>query len=98
MTFTAPVLPQDKVIEQVKGLSQQRNQLKSQLAQLEAKLQSIESSLGENDQLKAKVHELLTASYKNYEEEWKRHFEYFPEIHLRAVNDMVAILKPKKKG
>ncbi len=98
MSFSAaPVLPQEKVVEQVKGLGQQRDQLRIQLEQMEYRLKSIETSLAENDQLRAKVRELLVASNKLFEDEWSRHFEFFPDIHLRAVEDMVNLLAPPKK-
>ena len=97
MTFAAPILPQDKVIEQVKGLYQQRDQLAIQLDQLKKRLHAIESSLDENEHLKARVQELMDTSYQHFQEEWSRRNTYFPEIYLAKLEDMNAILSPPNK-
>lgn len=98
MSVVAPILPQDKVIEQVKGLHQQKTQLETHLRQIEEKLHLIEASLKENDQLKSRVHDLLKTSFHHFEEEWKRRSEYYPDLHLNLLTKIAELYAaPPKK-
>lgn len=97
MSVEAPILPQAKVIEQVKGLHEQKNQLQTHLTQIEDKLRMIEMSLSENDNLKKKVKELLAASHAHFMEEWKRRIEFYPDIRLASLQKLIEINAPAVK-
>ncbi len=98
MSIAAPILAQDKVIEQVKGLQVQKAQLDIQVTQLEEKLKQIETSLAENEKLKVKVQELQQTSLNLFEEESKRRPEYYPDLYLKSIEKIASLYaEPEKK-
>jgi chaperonin cofactor prefoldin len=94
MSLKPPVITQDQLIEQIQHMDQQKQQLDNSLGLLQHKLQMIEKSLGENDQLKHKVHELMEASLTHFQTEWKRRTEFYPEVRLKILEKAVALIAP----
>lgn len=95
MSLKPPIITQDQLMEQVQHMDQQKQQLESSLSLLRHKLELIEKSVGENDHLRAKVQELMNLSYQNFEAEWKRRTEYYPEIRLKILEKAIDLLAPK---
>ena len=56
----------------------------------------IKASLTENDHLIERVQELSLERRSLFEEEWKRRANYFPDLHLAALEQMMIIVQPPK--
>ena len=97
MSFVPPVTPQTQVVEQIKALTDQKVLLDSRLRHSEEKLKLIEASLSENENLKARVRELLDQSLGFFQEEWSRKSEYFPDIRSQSLLKIVDWVNPPKK-
>jgi len=100
MSVKPDVVPQATVVEQVKGLSEQRYKLTIQAEQLEHRLKLIEGSLSENDQLSERVNALLAESLGLFEEEWKRRATFYPDLWLGTLEQALMVIAPptgKKK-
>ena len=97
MSVVPLIIPQAQVIEQIKGLTAQKDQLNARLRQSEEKLRLIEHSLNENDALKAKVGELLDQSLGFFQEEWKRKSDYYPDIRAQSLLKLVELIIPPVK-
>ena len=52
----------------------------------------IDTIIKENEILKKQAHELMTASMSQFELEWKRKGEYFPDIRLNILQKTVDLL------
>ena len=97
MSLKPPIITQDQLVEQVLHMGQQKQQLENTLALLQNKLKMIEHSLGENDQLKEKIKDLMAQSFGLFQEEWKRRTEFYPEIRLKVLEKNLALIAPPKK-
>ena len=100
MSLKPPVITQEQLIEQVQHLTQQTQQIETNLELLQHKLKQIEHSIGENDTLKHKIEGLTLQSIQLFEIEWKRRAEYYPEIRLKVIEkarDLIAPAAPEKK-
>jgi TolA-binding protein len=94
MSLKPPIIAQDQLVEQTQHMSQQKDQLENSLDLLQHKLEQIEHSIGENDHLKTKVKELMDQSLGMFQTEWKRRFEFYPEIRLKVLEKTVALVAP----
>ena len=97
MTFKPDIVTQNQIVDQVKGLIEQRYKLQVQEEQLERKLKLIETSLAENDHLTEKVNALLAESLALFEEEWKHRNEFYPDIWLASLEQAMNAVQSKKK-
>jgi hypothetical protein len=97
MSLKPPPLPTEQVAEQAHALQQQQAQLEQQRDVLENRLQSIESSLGENENLRKQVEVLMAESLSHSQEEWKRKSEYYPDIRLQILQKALELLAGKPK-
>ena len=78
MSLKPDVVPQEQVIEEVKGMTEQRLKLFTQINDIETKHKLIEASLAENDHIKERVKALLAESLSLFEEEWKTENRILP--------------------
>ena len=98
MTFKPEIVPQTQVVEEIRGLTDQREKLRVQAEQLEHKLKLVEASLAENDHLAVRVKELMAESLALFEDEQKRKSEYYPDLWLSAMEQaLIAVVPPPKK-
>jgi hypothetical protein len=97
MTTKPVLITEEMVAEQAKLLATQKAELEITLDQLEIRLRSIEASLAENENLRNKNQEFLTRVLQNFEDEWNRRSDYFPDIHLRMLESTAALVAPPKK-
>jgi hypothetical protein len=98
MNFKPDIVAQPLVVEQVKGLIEQKHKLSVQVEQLEHRLKLIESSLSENDQMSERVKVLVAESLSLFEEEWKRKSEFYPDLWLASLEQaLVQVAAPAKK-
>ncbi len=98
MSIAPPIIPQPEVIEQIKGLTSQKDQLLAHLRDVEEKARLIEVSLAENAALKAKVNELLDQSLGFFQEEWNRKSNYYPDIRAQSLTKISELINPPKKS
>jgi ABC-type branched-subunit amino acid transport system ATPase component len=96
MSIKPPLIDQEAVVEQVKLLKIQKSQMEVELEQLENKLRSIEASLAENDRLRTRNQTLLDQVMTNFDEEWKRRAEFFPDLHRRVLEAAASLVAPPK--
>ncbi len=97
MSFKSEIVPQTAVIDQVKGLNEQKYKIEVQILQAEKRLKLIEASLAENDALTERVHILLAESLSLSEDEWSRRNEFFPDIWLASMEQALNTIQPPKK-
>ena len=99
MTIKPLAIEQDAIVDQVKELSSEKNNLEVQIEVLERKLENIKASIAENEDLKTKNKILQEQVLKQFEEEWKRRAEYYPDIHLAILMKAAALnaAPPPKK-
>jgi SMC interacting uncharacterized protein involved in chromosome segregation len=97
MSVKPSVISQEAVVEQVKLLQAQKADLEVQLDQLQIKLKNIEASIAENDDLRSKNKTMLEQCFSQFDEEWKRRAEYFPDIRLNVLNAASTLVAPPKK-
>ena len=97
MSIKAEVIPQEKVVEQVKELSSQKEVLEVQIEVLERRLQSLQASIAENDEFKKKNRDSLEQIMKNFGEECRRKAEFYPDIRLEVLTSAAAQNAPPKK-
>jgi len=94
MSLKPQVIPQTQLVDQVQQMDQQKRQLENSLDLLQNRLKMIESSLGENDRLRSQVTELADQSLGFFQEEWKRRTEFYPEIRLKELEKLLALIAP----
>jgi hypothetical protein len=98
MSLKPDAVTQAQVIDQVKGLGEQKYKIEVQIELMEKRLKLIEASLAENDTLAERVKTLLAESLSLFEDEWKRKTEFYPDIRLASMEQaLIAIQPPKKK-
>ena len=97
MNIKAEIIPQDTVVDQVKTLSKQKEELEVQVDVLERKLEAIKASLAENDDFRSRNKELLEQVLKLSEEEWGRRAQLYPDIRLEILTSSAALNAPPKK-
>ena len=101
MSIKATPVNQDLVVEQAKSLGDQKAKLEIQAEVLERKLEMIKASLAENEELRTKNKELLQEVMKQFEIEWTRRAEFYPNIRLGILTSAAALnapASPKKEG
>jgi hypothetical protein len=92
MSLKPDAVTQAQVIDQVKGLGEQKYKIEVQIELMEKRLKLIEASLAE------RVKTLLAESLSLFEDEWKRKTEFYPDIRLASMEQaLIAIQPPKKK-
>ena len=94
MSLKPVVITMEQLSEQLLNMSQQEKQLKSSLDLIKHKLHQVEHSLAENDNLRAKIHELMHQSFVHFNTEWKRRTEFYPDIRLRILEKAVDMIAP----
>jgi|GEM_PF-2515763 len=94
MSLKPQIIPQTHLVDQVQQMDQQKRQLENALDLLQNRLKMIESSLGENDRLRSQVQELADQSLGHFQEEWKRRTEFYPEIRLKELEKLLALIAP----
>ena len=97
MSLKPDIVAQALVIDQVKGLIEQKYKIEVQIGQMEKRLKLIESSLAENDTLTERMHALLAESLSLFEDEWSRRSEYYPDIWLASMEQALITIQPPKK-
>jgi len=97
MSIKPSLVTQEAVVEQVKLLQTQKDELEVQLDQLEIRLRGIEASLAENEQLRTRNQELLTQVLQNFEDEWTRRAEFFPDLNRRILESAATLVAAPKK-
>ncbi|NDG85915.1 MAG: hypothetical protein EBX52_12880 [Proteobacteria bacterium] len=97
MNIKAEIIPQDTVVDQVKTLSKQKEELEVQVDVLERKLEAIQASLAENDDFRNRNKELLVQVLKLSEDEWGRRAQLYPDIRLEILTSSAALNAPPKK-
>ena len=97
MSIKAEVIPQDTVVNQVKEMQIQKDALEIQADVLSRKLEQIKASLAENEDLRNKNKDLLDQVLKQFDEEWSRRAEYFPDVRLSVLTASAALNAPPKK-
>jgi hypothetical protein len=96
MSFKPPVMiSQQAVMEQVNELKKQKQHLELMLEQAKYKQQTIEASIGENDQLREQVKLLMKESFELFAEEAKRRSTYYPDIHFKILTAALDKFTPK---
>jgi DNA repair exonuclease SbcCD ATPase subunit len=94
MSAKPDLVPQETIVEQVKGLLEQKHKLTTEIQQLQHRLELLNLSINENDHLKERVQHLTTESLSLFEEEWKRRAEYYPDIWLAVLEAAVTVVQP----
>ena len=99
MTIKPLAIPQETIVDQVKALSTEKSALEVQIEVLERKLEGIKARIAENEDLKTKNKDLQEQVLKQFEEEWKRRAEYYPDLHLAILTKAAALnaAPPPKK-
>ncbi len=97
MNIKAEIIPQDTVVNQVKELLVQKDELDIQSDVLSRKLDQIKASLAENEDLRNKNKALLEQVLKQFEEEALRKAEFYPDIRLGVLTASAALNAPPKK-
>ncbi len=97
MTAKSEIIPQEAVVDQVKTLSKQKDELEVHAEVLERKLEAIQASISENDELRNQNAALMEQTLKLFEDEWGRRAQFYPDIRLEILTVSAALNAPQKK-
>lgn len=97
MSIKPQIIDSVQLAEQTQKLQKQVYDLEHHVQLLEKRLESIQRSVGENEQLKQAVHKLLEESLQLTLAEWEKRKELYPEIRMGILMKAAEILVPPKK-
>lgn len=92
-----PIITATEVAEQTKNLLRTEREMQLTVRQLENRLVAIERSLAENETLRKAVKAMREESFSQFQIEWRKRKELYPDIRYGVISKTVELLTPPKK-
>jgi hypothetical protein len=97
MSMKPPVITTVQVSEQTNNLMKTERDMQLTVRQLETRLAAIERSLAENETLRNVVRKQREDSFGQFQLEWRKRKDLFPDIRFAIITKTVELLTPPKK-
>lgn len=97
MSMKPPVITAAQVADQTKNLLKSERDMRLTVRQLENRLVAIERSLAENETLRKSVKTMRDESFGQFQIEWRKRKELYPDIRFAVISKTVELLTPPKK-